>query len=278
MKYISNHIERDNKLPIVRAELLEKILISLRQKPGVVGVFLGGSLAKDNHDLYSDIDLRIVVTEEKYAEYVHAKQELPKQWGNILFYEDLYPTAPYTIVHYDSFIKVDIFYYSVMKLQPSIWLKDIKVLLDKDGILHDVRNKSNEFIYSVSQADVIRWKGKVFSYVHEVYRRVQREEYYYALAMMNNLRLFIVQGWDMNSNRQPNDGWDWSMIEGSRSHLEPWQLSLLEGWMCERDQIQIMNTLQSMIPEIRKLYSSLCDRTGLDREPEKFDIIVNLVL
>lgn len=82
----------------------------------------------------------------------------------------------------------------------------------------------------------------------------------------------------MNSNHQPNDGWDWSKIEGSRTHLEPWQLSLLEGWMCERDQIQIMKTLQSMIPEIRKLYSSLCDKTDLEREPEKFDIIINLVL
>jgi predicted nucleotidyltransferase len=222
MKYVSKHEDRDSKLPEVREELLEKIIISLKQNFEIVGIFLGGSISKSNFDLFSDIDLRIVVSDQKFFEYVRNKQELPKQWGRVLFFEDLYPKAPFTIAHFDNFIKVDIFFYTAEKIEPSIWFKDIQILHDTDGILNELLNKSNDIKYQVSREDVIRWRGKVFSYIHEVYRRVKREEYYYALTMMNNLRSFIVQGWDMSSNRQPNDAWDWSKIEGSRTHLELW--------------------------------------------------------
>lgn len=278
MRYYSKHEERDSKLPETREELLERIITSLRQKPEVIGIFLGGSLAKDNYDLFSDIDLRIVVSDDKFSEYVRSKQDLPKQWGRVLFFEDLYPNAPFTIAHFANFIKVDVFFYATGKLEPSIWLKGIKVLHDTDGIINEVLNKSNEFQYQVSPEDVLRWRGKVFSYIHEVYRRVKREEYYYALTMMNNLRSFIVQGWDMINNRQPNDGWDWSKIEGSRTHLELWQLSLLESWSCGRNQTDIMKTLQSMVPEITKINKTLIEYTGINDIEDVIDEVIELVL
>jgi predicted nucleotidyltransferase len=278
MKYVSKHEDRDSKLPEVREELLEKIIASLKQKSDVVGIFLGGSLSKSNFDLFSDIDLRIVVSDEKFSEYVRSKQDLPKQWGRVLFFEDLYPKAPFTIANFDNFIKVDVFFYTTGKIEPSIWFKGIKILHDTGGLLNELLNKSNEYQYQVSREDVIRWRGKVFSYIHEVYRRVRREEYYYALTMMNNLRSFIVQGWDMCNNHQPNDAWDWSKIEGSRTHLELWQLSLLESWSCGRDQTEIMKTLQSMVPEITRINKSLIEHSGLNDIDEVINEVIEQVL
>lgn len=278
MKYISRHIERDHDLPRVREELLNRIITSLKENPDVVGIFLGGSLAKENEDFYSDIDLRIVVEEDKLAYYIENKQKLPKEWGNVLFYEELYPRAPYTIAHFNNFIKVDVFFYDSSMLQPSTWLKGIRIVLDHKGIISEVLLKSEALEYAVTQKDVISWRGKVFAYIHEIYRRTMREEYYYALTNLSSLRHYIVQGWDMEINRQPNDGWDWSKIEGERTHLALWQLSLLASWNCDRDQQEIMNILECMVPELTRLHVELSKATGLVVEEQLMKQVFDQVL
>jgi predicted nucleotidyltransferase len=278
MNFYTKHEARDLKLPELRSELLVTALHSLKTNPNVIAVFLGGSLAKGNEDLFSDIDLRIIVDEGKYSEYIQKKQHIASEWGEVLFFEDMNPSAPFTIAHYDCFVKVDVFFYTVNRLQPSIWLKDIKVLFDPEGIVNEVIIKSQQLHYDVSAELIAKWRGKVFSYIHEIYRRVQREEYYYALGQINNLRAFIVNGWNMEFGRHSNDAWDWSKVEGERSELELWQLTLLENWSCGRDQTEIMNTLLSMIPEITRLHNVLCDKTGLNKDSEIFNKVIELVL
>ncbi len=278
MIFQTRHYLRDQKLPQVRKELLTRIIDKLKLHEAIEGIFLGGSIAKNNEDLFSDIDLRIVVTGDQFDEYIRSKQRLMSEFEDVLFFEDMNPGAPFTIAHYANFIKVDLFIYTFSRLHPSLWLQDIKIVYDPSGRLQGILNSSNDMIYQVSKEEVEKWRGKVFSYIHEVYRRVLREEYYYALTMINNLRSFIVNGWNMEENRQSNDAWDWSKIEGTRSQLQPWQLSLLSSWMCGRNQEEIIKTLMSMVPEIRRLHRVLSERTGLEMNEEKFDRIINLVL
>ncbi|WP_158299324.1 nucleotidyltransferase domain-containing protein [Paenibacillus antri] len=278
MRFISRHSKRDMELPRKRHELLNRIITSLRTNEDVEGIFLGGSLAKGNEDHFSDIDLRIIVPDEQYKRFIFDKQKLSAQFGNVLFFEDLNPNAPFTIAHYDQFIKLDLFIYTFQTLKPSVWLKGIKVVHDPSGELQEIVRQSEGLFYQVTREEVEAWSGKVYAYIHEVYRRVMREEYYYALTMISNLRSFIVKGWSMEVDRQPNDAWDWSKIEGSRSNLEPWQLSMLGRWSCGRDQEEIMKTLHSMIPELRRLHGNLCDKIGFGENHNNFDKIVNLVL
>jgi predicted nucleotidyltransferase len=278
MGFHSRHKERDKSLPEVRKALLAKIVHSLKSNSDVLAIFVGGSLAKGNMDLFSDIDLRIVVDAEKFKEYVNRKQQIPRDWGEILFFEDMNPLAPFTVVHFDNFIKVDVFFYSIDRLIPSIWFKGIKILHDPHGIVARLLNESKQITYQVTPDEVNKWRGKVFSYIHEVYRRVHRSEFYYALTIINNLRSFIVKGWNMEVDRHSNDAWDWSKIEGERSELESWQLSLLETWSCGRDNNEIMKTLLSMVPEIERLHQVLCEKTGLPEDNEKIRKVIDLVL
>ncbi|WP_199621301.1 hypothetical protein [Paenibacillus alkalitolerans] len=229
-------------------------------------------------DYFSDVDLLIVVSEQQYEGIVRNKQQLASEFGDVFFFEDMNPHAPFTIAHYANFIKLDLFIYTFSRLRPSLWLQGIKVEFDPSGYLSELKRLSEELAYQLSAEEVEVWRGKVFAYVHEVYRRVMREEYYYALTMINNLRLFIVRGWNMEKGRLSNDVWDWSKVEGERTPLEPWQLSMLSGWMCGRSQEEIMKTLYSMIPEIRRLHHILCENSGLIVDQEKFDKIINLVM
>ncbi|WP_245153888.1 nucleotidyltransferase domain-containing protein [Jeotgalibacillus proteolyticus] len=104
------HKERDHKLPENRRNLLNTIEEDLLNDSNVLAVFYGGSIGSGNTDLYSDIDLRVVVEDHVIEEYLLNKKERAKNWGSVLFFED-FPEAPYTIAHFDTFIKVDAFYY-----------------------------------------------------------------------------------------------------------------------------------------------------------------------
>jgi hypothetical protein len=55
-----------------------------------------------------------------------------------------------------------------------------------------------------------------------------RKEIYYALHCIDNLRLSMITAWYMETGIQPNSFGDWAKLEGDRSKLSGWQLSLLE--------------------------------------------------
>jgi len=48
--------------------------------------------------------------------------------------------------------------------------------------------------------------------------------------------------------------------------------------MCGREPEDIMKTLHSMIPELRRLHKVLCEKTAMDVDQDRFDRIVNMVL
>jgi predicted nucleotidyltransferase len=276
--FAAKHKERDSKLPLGRQNLLNKIEEDLTQDGDVLGVFIGGSLAVGNEDLYSDIDLRVIVKPETFSTFVKNKRLRPHHWGRVLFFEEVSPKNNYTIAHFDCFIKVDSFYYQPKDVQPSVWLKSVKAIYDPKGIIKSARDQSKQLAYEPTIEEFEVWRGKVFAYIHEVYRRVMRNEFYYALTMMNGLRWTITAGWYMEKGLVPNSPGDWSKIEGKRSPLDDRQQSLLESWDCKRDPRSIMNVLSRMVPEIKAVHKSLCEKHGIPENPEQVDEIIKLVL
>jgi hypothetical protein len=122
----TKHNERDLAIPKHREDLLDAIEKDLLNDVNVLAVFYGGSLGNKNTDLYSDIDLRIIVKDELFEEYRLNKKQRAKNWGKVLFFED-FPWSTYSIAHYDTFIKVDTYYYNVKDVQPSS--KTLKLLV-----------------------------------------------------------------------------------------------------------------------------------------------------
>lgn len=184
-----------------------------------------------------------------------------------MFFEDL-PWATYTIAHYDSFIKVDTFYYKVKDIQPSVWLQNIKIIHDPLGFMKDILHASMGLTYFPTADEVDIWRTKFFAYVHETYLRVMRNEIYYALRCIDNLRLSMITGWYMEENIQPNTFGDWARLEGNQTKLNDWQLSQLENWFCIREANEIMNVVKKMLPEFKRVHHSLCKKTEIDENPE----------
>ncbi|WP_087999561.1 aminoglycoside 6-adenylyltransferase [Gottfriedia solisilvae] len=268
--------QRDLDIPKHRQNLINELELDLINDNNVLAVFYGGSIANQNTDLYSDIDLRIVVKDELFEEYRLNKKQRAKKWGNVLFFED-FPWATYSIAHYDSFIKVDSFYYKTIDIQPSVWLQNIKNVHDTTELVKTVLEKSMSLSYKPTIEEVEVWRSKFFAYVHEAYRRIMRKETYYALHCLDNLRLSMTTAWYMEAGIQPNTFGDWAKLEGKSSKLCDWQLALLEQWFSNREPIEIMKAIKNMVPEFKRVHKSLCNKLGLEEDPEWVETILNMV-
>ncbi|MEW9502440.1 hypothetical protein [Jeotgalibacillus marinus] len=273
----TKHRERDLEIPKHRQNLINAIQKDLLGDDNVLAVFYGGSLGNENTDLYSDIDLRIVVKDVVFEEYRLNKKQRAKNWGNVLYYED-FPWATHSVAHFKGFIKVDTFYYTVKDVKPSVWLQNIKIVHDTTGLLKDVLDTSNKLIYEPTVEEIEIWRTRFFAYVHEAYRGVMRQEFYNALSYLDALRLSITTAWYMEAGLQPNNFGYWAKLEGKRSKLQDWQLTLLEQWNSSRESDEIMSVIKSMVPEFIRVHKNLCKKYELEEYPDLVDEILNMVL
>lgn len=278
MGFISKHKTRDLELPNSRKKLLDAIKSDLLDDENILAYFYGGSIGNEDTDIFSDIDLRVVVKSDKINEYISNKKTRANNWGNVLYFEDLNPSSTYTVAHYDCFVKVDTFYYTPANIRPSTWLKNIKIIKDTNQMMVDILKQSMALSYRPSVEEFEKWRTKFFAYLHETYRRIMRKEYYYALNCIDKLRLSMVTAWYMVSGNQPNTFGDWAKYEGDRSKLEDWQKSLLESWNCGRDTIEIINVMRSIALEFKKVHKSLCNKLEIEKDSEWINGILNKVL
>ena len=79
MGFVSRHLERDLRLPKHRTKLLESALHDLSHNSDVLAVYQSGSLGKGNFDQYSDIDLHIIVTQDKKKSFIINKRSLRRR-------------------------------------------------------------------------------------------------------------------------------------------------------------------------------------------------------
>ncbi|PLT28909.1 nucleotidyltransferase domain-containing protein [Peribacillus deserti] len=279
MGFVSRHSQRDAGLPLHRSKLLAAALEDFSGDPAVLAIYQSGSLAKGNFDSYSDIDLHIIVRPDARAEFIENKRRRSAGWGKVLFYEENSPSAPVIVTHYECFVKVDTWYKTLNEVTPSLWLKGIEALYDPEGIVTKIIEDSENLIYKPSHGDVEFWRGKALAYIHETYRSVMREEIYYALSNLDKLRWLIASGWYMEKEIFLDCSYGvWSKMEGYRSRLEEWQLSLLDSWACGRNPKEIMKTMASMYPEFFKLNRSLSSKTGIETKEEYYQRIIELAL
>lgn len=279
MGFVSKHFERDINLPKYRNVLLKNALKDLTADSDVLAIYLGGSLAKGNFDVYSDIDLHIIVASGKKKDFIKEKRKRSSSWGEVLFHEDFSPLSPVIVTHYDCFIKVDSWYHSPEEVVPSIWLKDSDVLYDTHNVISGVIKESSSLVYKTSKEEVEFWRGKVTAFIHETYRAVMRNELYYALSNLDRVRWLIASGWYMEMGQHLDSSYGvWSKVEGKRSKLNHQQLFLLESWHCSRDPQDIMQTMEEMIPEILRLNKFLSKKVDIGENEELIKKIIEMVI
>jgi len=85
------------------------LLESLKDDQYIEAVFLRGSIARDEHDEFSDIDMYCVVKEEHIEAFLPQRIRHIEAYKQILFVDDIYIIAPQLLVVYEDMIHIDLF-------------------------------------------------------------------------------------------------------------------------------------------------------------------------
>lgn len=186
-----------------RERLFKKVVDYFRSRKGVKAIFVGGSVAEGTTDAYSDIDFRIVVDPEYHKKFVSDRLSMPKNWGEWLFNEWI-EDAIHCVSHFKPFNKVDVFYFTPEHLKPSPWYSlPVRIVYDPEGLVARLVETSRGLTFSHDIAEIDRSISRVISCAQEVYRRVRREELFFAHAELTNVRYFMAHLDDYFRNNPP---------------------------------------------------------------------------
>ncbi len=225
----------DSNLPVERDRLKNRLIRLVKEDDEIIGCFFSGSIGKRTEDFYSDIDARIVVKEN--VNLKRKQQEVIRSIGEYLFIETF--EEEYSIIHYATFIKLNLFIYRTAMLEPSVQLKQIEIVKDESGILRELAYASNELEYRIRQEEFDQLVNKYYAYYFELYRSWKREEYNYLEDLTMGIKHSLVSMWYVSKGYKPNKALDWAKYEGRKTKLSHLETNFLLSYTpCELEQLE----------------------------------------
>ena len=106
----------DSNLPVDRDRLKNRLIRLVKEDEEIIGCFFSGSIGKRTEDFYSDIDARIIVKDN--VNLMRKQQEVIRSIGEYLFVETF--TEECSVIHYATFIKLNLFIYRPNMLEASV--------------------------------------------------------------------------------------------------------------------------------------------------------------
>ena len=159
----------------------EKICTSLIEDNLVKAIFLKGSMGRDEHDEYSDIDLYCLVEKEDEELFLNKRLEHIKAYRKIIFYDDIYIIAPQIIVVFDNLLHLDLFTVTEQNFTEKDYFKvlyDPNHLLERFIETQSLKLSKNEF--SDSAID-IAW------FLFQYKKAIDRGNDIWAVRMLTNV-------------------------------------------------------------------------------------------
>ena len=172
--------------------LLEQAVDHFQDDDRVVGMILGGSLARGGADFYSDVDLYIVTCDESFGAVFDGSDAAALALGPPLFRFIVDPTPGGSqdyIVTYPGPVKLDLMYYRESEIVPAPKWAGCVVLKDVSGLVDDVLIRSRDFAPSPPASDELleldQWFWTLCWYV---FGKVMRGELWEALDGIHTIR------------------------------------------------------------------------------------------
>ena len=215
------------QLNLARQNLLDGMTEYFLAKEGIEVLYIQGSVAAGTTDEFSDIDFRVVIDVDRYEQVTSERFEAPKHWGDWIYNEwtDRFWVC---VSHFKPFNKVDVVYLKPEHIQPSPWyLLPTQIVYDRQNLIKETIRASKGIEFTLEVNEINRLISKGLAYAEEVYRRVMRDELFYAQSLLDTFRGFLIQFDDYSQNSPFMSSASPSHFEqrGSRTLIETLKLS-----------------------------------------------------
>jgi predicted nucleotidyltransferase len=243
------------ELNAARQCLLDRVIEYFFAKEGIEALYTQGSVAAGSTDEFSDIDFRVVIQPSAYEQYISERFSAPKHWGEWLYNEW---TGKFWVCvsHFKPFNKIDVLYFKLEELQPSPWFSlPTQVIYDPQDLVREVIQASEGLKFTLDVKEVDQLISKGLAYAEEVYRRVMRDELFYAQSLLDNLRGILMQ-FDGHFRNSPSSSASHFEQCGSQALIE-----ILKASYVPLDKQSMLNVLSELLRvyqnQIVELYKTL---------------------
>ncbi len=111
---------------------VERVTASFKKDRSVRSIFLKGSMGRNEHDEYSDIDLYCLVEEGEEKEFLGRRLDHLKAYKEMIFYDDIFIIAPQIIAIYEDWLHIDLFTVTEKTIQEKDFFT---VLYDPENLM-----------------------------------------------------------------------------------------------------------------------------------------------
>lgn len=267
------------ELNSARDRLYKNVIDYFLARDDIEALYVQGSIAAGTADEFSDIDFRVVINPKAYRDYISERFNTPKQWGEWI-YNEWAGRSWVCVSHFKPFNKIDVLYFKPEELQPSPWfLLPTEVIYDPKGLVQQVIQASPKSDFSLLTVDEVeRLISKGLAYAEEVYRRVMRNELFYAQSLLDSFRWILIQFDDYLHHGLPSSGF------APPSHFErrgsKITVELLENSYAILERQSILEALQKLLQYYRdrviQLHKLLSLRRSLKVDLDWLDTIAKL--
>ncbi|WP_185903573.1 aminoglycoside 6-adenylyltransferase [Lysinibacillus sphaericus] len=160
--------------------VVEVLLESLKNDQYIEAVFLRGSMAREEHDEFSDIDIYCVVNEENVEAFLPNRVQHIEAYKKTCFVDDIYIIAPQLLVVYEDMIHIDLFTVTLSEISE----KDaIKILFDPNGILTAKQKNTTLSLTPLEFQDAV---DDTVWYLYQYYWSAQRGNEIWSVHLLRN--------------------------------------------------------------------------------------------
>ena len=135
-------------------EAIDTILPYLIDDSAVKAVFLKGSLAREENDEYSDVDLYCMIEESEINYFLTKRLSYLEKYRKLIFSEEVNFVGPQIVGVYDNGLHIDLYTVTSNSLQNT---DKIKVLYDPAGMLSQYR----PLTFTISENDLVRYFNSI---------------------------------------------------------------------------------------------------------------------
>ena len=260
-----------NRLPQHRS-LLDRAVNHFRDDDRVLGLVLGGSLARGGADFYSDVDLYVIVRDEALDAVFAGRARAAEAIGPPLFRFAVDPVPGGSrdyIVTYPGPVKLDLMYHRRSELEPDQKWENGLVLKDDSASLAAVVSRSAGSDPGYLKPEVLAELDQRFwTWCWYVFGKIVRGELWEALDGVHTIRSHaLLPLLDLAAER-PHEGY-----RRLERKLDPVTAGSLAATVASLRPEALYAALQAEISLFRELRAIVFDRYSLPFDPEPGEII-----
>jgi predicted nucleotidyltransferase len=235
----------------------------------IVAAFLGGSLAREQADTFSDVDLCVITRDDAFDDVVAERASLIERLGEPVFVEDWGTNDVVSFVLADG-TEAEIFFGREGALD-ELWPGQHRTLFDRDGILEgftfeEERTEPGEL------EDVLRQTLSWFWHeLSHFVKAVGRNQLWWAAGQLEALRGHCVKLVRIERGAQAGEEPYWKLDEEIRtSGLEP-----LQATFVPMDRSELLRAGRALVAFFRERAPRVAEAYGLTYPVELDRVMVN---